>query len=83
MAEPLAPVLSSFEDTTEKLKRYKSPGIAQILAEPIQAGGNTLHSENHKQTNKQTCTYKISSNIVSRLTSYIYETTAKCKCTLQ
>jgi hypothetical protein len=33
------------------LKRYKSPGIDQILAELIQAGGNTLHSEIHKLIN--------------------------------
>jgi hypothetical protein len=33
---------------TEKLKRYKSPGTDQILAEMIQAGGITLCSEIHK-----------------------------------
>jgi hypothetical protein len=33
------------------LKRYKSPGIDQIPAELIQAGGNTLHSEIHKLIN--------------------------------
>jgi hypothetical protein len=31
-----------------KLKRYKSPGVDQIPAELIQAGGKTLHSEFHK-----------------------------------
>jgi hypothetical protein len=35
----------------EKLKRYKSPGIDQIPAELIQAGGNTLGSEIHKPIN--------------------------------
>jgi hypothetical protein len=40
-AEPLVPEPSSsqVEIATEKLKKYKSPGIDQILAEPIQAGG--------------------------------------------
>jgi hypothetical protein len=33
------------------LKRYKSPGIDQILTELIQAGGNTLRSEIHKLIN--------------------------------
>jgi hypothetical protein len=44
---------SSFqiEIAIEKLKRYKSPGIDQILTELIQAGGNTLHSETHKLIN--------------------------------
>jgi hypothetical protein len=41
--EPLIPELSSFED--EKLKRYEVPSIDQILAELIQAGGNTLYCE--------------------------------------
>jgi hypothetical protein len=41
-AEPLAYAPSSFEIeiTTGKLKRYKSPGIAQVLAELVQAGCN-------------------------------------------
>jgi hypothetical protein len=52
-AEPLVPEPSSFEVeiATEKLKRYKSPGIDQIPAELIQAGGNTLCSEIHKLIN--------------------------------
>jgi hypothetical protein len=33
-----------------KLTKYKSPGIDQITAEPIQAG-ETLHSEIHKLIN--------------------------------
>jgi hypothetical protein len=46
-AKPLAPKLSPFkaEIATEKLIRYKLPGIDKIQAELIQAGGNTLHSE--------------------------------------
>jgi len=42
-AEPLIPEPNSFEVeiTIEKQKRYKLPGIDQIPAELIQAGGNT------------------------------------------
>jgi hypothetical protein len=49
-AEPLVPEPRSFEVeiAIEKLKRNKSPRIDQILAELIQAGGNTLCSEIHK-----------------------------------
>jgi hypothetical protein len=48
--KPLVPESSSseVEITIEKLKSYKSPGIDQIPAELIQAGGNTLLSEIHK-----------------------------------
>jgi len=40
VSEPLVPKLSSLEVEidTEKLKRYKSPGTDQILAEMFQAG---------------------------------------------
>jgi hypothetical protein len=43
-AEPLVPEpsFSDVEVAIEKLKRYKSPGIDQILAELIQAGGGTI-----------------------------------------
>jgi hypothetical protein len=46
IAEPLVPKPSCFEAevTTEKLRRYKSPGTDQIPAELIQAGSNTLCS---------------------------------------
>jgi len=42
-AEPLVPRPSSvkIKVTIEKPKRYKSPGIDQILAELIQAGGDS------------------------------------------
>jgi hypothetical protein len=42
-----------FEDeiAIAKLIRYKSPGIDQILAQLIQAGGETLCSEIHKLIN--------------------------------
>jgi hypothetical protein len=51
--EPLVPEPSSskVEIAIEKLKRYKSPGIYQIPAELIQAGGETLRSEIHKPVN--------------------------------
>jgi hypothetical protein len=107
--EPLVTEPSPFEVeiTTEKLKRYKSSGSDQILAKPIQYGGNTLCSEIHQLINsiwnkkeflqqwKESIiipiykkgdkidfsnyrgisllptTYKLLSNIVSRLTPYI------------
>jgi hypothetical protein len=52
-AEPLVLEPSSFEVEIAigNLKRYKSPGIDQILAELIQAGRNTLQSEIHKLIN--------------------------------
>jgi hypothetical protein len=37
--------------TIEKLTRYKSPGIDQIPAELIKAGGRTIHFEIHKPIN--------------------------------
>jgi hypothetical protein len=51
--EPLAyePSRLGFEIAIEKLKRYKSPGVDQIPAELIQAGGNTSRSEKHKLIN--------------------------------
>jgi hypothetical protein len=46
---------STFEREVEiaiaKLKKYKLPGIDQIPAELIHAGGETLHSEIHKLIN--------------------------------
>jgi hypothetical protein len=52
-AEPLVPDPSpcDVEIAIAKLKRYKSPGSDQILAELIQAGGEILHSEIHKLIN--------------------------------
>jgi hypothetical protein len=52
-AESLVPEPSSYEVeiAIEKLKRYKSPGIDQIPAELVQAGGDTLRSELHKLIN--------------------------------
>jgi hypothetical protein len=45
MPEPNA---FDFEMAVEKHKRYKSPGINQIPAELIKAGGSTFCSETHK-----------------------------------
>jgi hypothetical protein len=42
------PSASETEAAIGKLERYKSPGVYQIPAELIQAGGETLCSENHK-----------------------------------
>jgi hypothetical protein len=49
-AKPFVPERSAseVEVATGKLKRYKSPGIDQIPAELIQAGGGTLRSEIHR-----------------------------------
>jgi hypothetical protein len=49
-AEPFVPEpsASEVEVPVGKLRRYKSPGVDQIPAELIQAGGETLHSEIHK-----------------------------------
>jgi hypothetical protein len=49
-AEPFVPEhsASDAEVAVGKLKRYKSPGVDQIPAELIQAGGETLRSEIHK-----------------------------------
>jgi hypothetical protein len=49
-AEPLVPEPSAFEVemVIEKLKRHKSPGIHQIPAELIKAGGRIIRSEIHK-----------------------------------
>jgi hypothetical protein len=49
-AEPFVPEpsASEVEVAIGKLKRYKSPGVDQIPAELIQAGGETLRLEIHK-----------------------------------
>jgi len=51
-AEPLVPEpsASEFELANEKLKSHKSPGIDQIPAERIKAGGRTIYLEIHKPT---------------------------------
>ena len=49
-AEPLVPEPSAIEVelAIEKLKRHKSPGVDQIPAELIKAGGRTICYEIHK-----------------------------------
>jgi len=53
------PSASKVELAVEKLKSHKSPGIDQIPAELIKAGGKTIHSEIHKLIisiwNKEEC----------------------------
>jgi hypothetical protein len=50
VAKPFLPQprASEFETAIGHLERYKSPGGDQIREEPIQAGGETLHSKIHK-----------------------------------
>ena len=50
IAEPLVlePSASEVELAIEKLKGHKSPGIDQIPAELIKAGGRTIRREIHK-----------------------------------
>jgi hypothetical protein len=52
-AEPLVSECGAFEFemAIEKLERYKSPGIDQIPAELIKAGGSKICSEIHKFIN--------------------------------
>jgi len=52
-SEPLVPGPSAFEAelAKEKLKKNKSPGIQQIPAELVKAGGRAYHSEIHKLIN--------------------------------
>jgi hypothetical protein len=50
-AEPLVPKPSDSEMAIENLKRHKSPGVDQIQAELIKAGGRTIRSEIHKLIN--------------------------------
>jgi hypothetical protein len=52
-AEPLMhePSAFDFEMAIEKLKSHKSPGIDQISAELIKAGGRKIQSKIHKLTN--------------------------------
>ena len=52
-AEPLVPESNAFEfeKGNDNLKRPISPGIDQIAAELIKAGGKTIHSEINKHIN--------------------------------
>jgi hypothetical protein len=49
-AEPFVPERSASEVEVAigNLKRYRFPGVDEIPAELIQAGGETVHSEIHK-----------------------------------
>jgi hypothetical protein len=52
-AEPLVPELSpsDVQTATENFKKYKLTSMDQIMAELIQVGSNTLHSDIHKLCN--------------------------------
>jgi len=88
-AKALVPELSAFEVdmAIEKLKGHKSPGIDQIPAEFIKAGGIKIHSEIHKliasiwKKVELPEEYKILSSILlSRLTSYAEEIMGDHQC---
>jgi hypothetical protein len=55
--QPLVPGRSHLEVeiAIAKLKKYKLPGSDEILAEPIQAGGEILLSVNHNLINSIWC----------------------------
>jgi hypothetical protein len=77
-AEPLVPGPSHLEVeiSIAELKKYKSPGSDQILAELYQAGGETLVSVNHKLV-----TYKILSDVLlSQLSPYVDEIIGEHQC---
>jgi hypothetical protein len=69
-AEPFVqePSASEVEVAIWKLKRYKSPGVDQIPAELIQAGGEALHSGIHKliklMWNKEELSYQWKESVV-------------------
>jgi hypothetical protein len=80
IAEP-----SSFEVeiAIEKMKRYKSPGIDQILAEIIQAQSTILHSENQKLItciwNKEELSNQWKESIIVHIIEYCsYQLHTKC-----
>jgi hypothetical protein len=60
-AEPLVPEASlvEVEITIGKLKSYKFPGIDQILAKLIKAGGKTLHSEIYHTIIEESPSYQL------------------------
>ena len=71
-AEPLVPEPSTFEVemAISKIKRRRLPGVDQIPAELIKAGGKIIHFEIHKLINSIWYKEKLSeewkeSNIVS------------------
>jgi hypothetical protein len=91
-AEPVVPELSASEAGVAigKLKRTISPGVDQIPAELIQAGGETLRSEIHKLIkliwNKDNCLTSGKSQLwylftkrVIKLTAVIIEAYHCCK----
>jgi hypothetical protein len=79
-AEPFVPEPSSseIEVAIGKLKRYKSPGVDQIPAELLQAGGGTLRSEIHKLIkliwNKEELPHQLEESIVVPIHKKCYKT---------
>jgi hypothetical protein len=83
-AEPFVPEpsASEVEVAIGKLKRCKSPGVDQIPAELIQAGGETLRSEIHKLIkliwNKEELWYLFTKRVI-KLTAVIIEAYHCCQ----
>jgi hypothetical protein len=67
------------ETATEKLVRYKSPGT-EILAELIQAEGNTLHSEIHELIHSIWNKEKLPQKWIKSVTVHIYKRDDKTDC---
>jgi hypothetical protein len=84
-AEPFVPEpsVSEVEVAIGKLKRCKSPGIDQIMAELIQAGGETLCSEIRKLIklfwNKEELPHQWKESVVIKLTVVTIETYHCCQ----
>jgi hypothetical protein len=85
IAEPFVPEPSSSEVEVAigKLKRYKSPGVDQIPAELIQAGGGTLHSEIHKLIkmiwNKEELPHQWKESLVTPIHKKVIKLTSNCQ----
>jgi hypothetical protein len=80
--EPLVPELTYFavEIAIGKLERYKLPGINQIPAEFIQAGGNTLRSAIHKIINTVLNKEEFPQQWMETIIVPIYEKCGKIDC---
>jgi hypothetical protein len=81
-AEPLVPNPSPLEVETAivNLKRYKSSGSEQILAELIQAGGEKIWSEIHKLINSIWNEEELSDQWKECITVPIYKKGNKTEC---
>jgi hypothetical protein len=81
-AEPSVSEPSPFEVeiAIAKLKKYKSPGSDQILAELFQAGGETLQSEIHKVINSIWNKEKLPQQWKKSITISVYRKSNKTDC---